>query len=430
MSQATTTAQLKHFFSSITDGTHFSPPTIESGGMAYVTVRDIDAGRVNIESAARICEADFTRLERQGCRPGVGDLLFSKDGTIGKVALCDRDDFVVLSSLALMRPKTSMEPRFLKYLLLSADLLNQVESHMAGAALRRITLDKIVRLRASAPADANEQRRIANFLDEQTTRIDALIAEKEELLRQIAGYLDSQMSFLLSGGSIGGNRKKTGWRFLEEIPAHWSLCHLRWIAERVDVGIAEAATHAYADEGVPILRSTNIRANRIEGSLLRVEPWFAERNVSKTLYANDLVTVRTGYPGVTAVVPQDLNGCQCFTMLITTLQDGYLPEFYARYLNAAPARAYFEVESWGSAQKNISVPILKDVYVPRLPIEEQLSLAAECRSVEKAFGDLIIHVTAHVDRLREYRSSLISAAVTGQLDLGVGSTWDEQRLAA
>ena len=225
-----------------------------------------------------------------------------------------------------------------------------------------------------------EQERIANFLDEKTGRIDALIAQKVELAERTKEIASAKTTALLTGQTVSNQRMSaTGWRFLPQVPSHWTLSHLRWISHRVDVGIAEAATHAYAESGVPILRSTNVRVNAIEGELLYIEPWFAERNKSKTLFQNDLVTVRTGNPGVTAVVPPELHGCQCFTMLITTLRDEYVPEFYARYLNAAPARAYFEVESWGSAQKNIRVPILKDVFVPRLPLGEQHRIVKVCR---------------------------------------------------
>jgi len=89
----------------------------------------------------------------------------------------------------------------------------------------------------------------------------------------------------------------------------------------VDVGIAEAATHAYADEGVPILRSTNVRANKILlDDILRIQPWFAEKNRSKYLLKDDIVTVRTGNAGVSAVIPEELHKSQCFTMLISTLR--------------------------------------------------------------------------------------------------------------
>jgi len=213
-----------------------------------------------------------------------------------------------------------------------------------------LNAEKVRNLPFAIPSIAH-QTRIANFLDEKTARIDALIAEKERLVERVGEQADAQVSDLVCGSGLSHESyRETGWRFLPKIPAHWQLCHLRWIAKRVDVGIAEAATHAYADEGVPILRSTNVRPNSIAGTLLRIQPWFAEKNSSKTLYENDLVTVRTGYPGVTAVVPKELDGCQCFTLLISSLEDGYLPSFYARYLNAAAARGYFAVESWGSAR--------------------------------------------------------------------------------
>src|SRR5690606_619956 len=131
------------------------------------------------------------------------------------------------------------------------------------------------------------------------------------------------------------------------------------VAERVAVGIAVAATHAYAGEGVPILRATNIRPGQITGELLYINEDFADGLGSKLMRAGDLVTVRTGNAGVTAVVPKELDGCQCFTMLITTLSKGCDSEYYCLLLNSHYAKNYFSLEGWGTAQINISVPILK-----------------------------------------------------------------------
>src|SRR5207249_1177123 len=100
---------------------------------------------------------------RNGCRPQIGDVLFSKDGSIGKVALAERDDFVVLSSLAILRPGPSMHSSFLAYFLSSAPGISQIASRFAGAALRRITLDVIVDLVASIPPK-EDQVAIAAFL--------------------------------------------------------------------------------------------------------------------------------------------------------------------------------------------------------------------------------------------------------------------------
>lgn len=80
-----------------------------------------------------------------------------------------------------------------------------------------------------------------------------------------------------------------------KIPSGWDVLPFKRLCKRVDVGIAEAATHAYAETGVPIIRGTNVRPNRLEGEILFIEPWFAEKNRSKYMRAGDLVTVRTGY---------------------------------------------------------------------------------------------------------------------------------------
>ena len=88
----------------ITDGSHFSPSTIGSG-LPYVTVRDLRDGLIDTKSCAKISTEDFDKLSKNGCQPILGDVLFSKDGTVGKVAVVDEDiQFVVLSSIAILRP--------------------------------------------------------------------------------------------------------------------------------------------------------------------------------------------------------------------------------------------------------------------------------------------------------------------------------------
>lgn len=392
--------------------------TPEDAELSYVDIAALEGGDASASLSPK--ELTFGTAPSRARRVlRAGDTILSTVRTYLKAVAnfpAAPEGLVASTGFAVLRTNGILHPRFAYWAALSEPFIENVVAHSEGVSYPAINPSVLGSLHLPVPP-VGAQERIANFLDEQTARIDALIAEKEKLLLRLGEYLDSQCTFLLTGAGVHGEKTSTGWRFLPEVPSHWSMCHLRWISKRVDVGIAEAATHAYADAGVPILRSTNIRPNSVEGAFLRVEPWFAERNASKSLYADDLVTVRTGYPGVTAVVPPDLHGCQCFTMLITTLAEGYLPEFYARYLNSAAARGYFEVESWGSAQKNISVPILKDAMVPRLPLLEQRDIVQNCRTLESSVKDLSSHVRAHVGRLREYRSSLISAAVTGQMDL-------------
>lgn len=150
----------------VTDGSHRTPTFVKSG-YPFVTVAHIDAnGSINFEAAKKISEADFKELRRNDCRPLPGDVLFSKDGTVGKVAIIDFDvDFVVLSSLAILRPNRSvLNQRFLVYALQSEALLNQATSRKSGSAIRRIVLRDLSQISFYLPS-LMEQERIVNLLD-------------------------------------------------------------------------------------------------------------------------------------------------------------------------------------------------------------------------------------------------------------------------
>ncbi|WOA54176.1 restriction endonuclease subunit S [Dickeya solani] len=214
--------------------------------------------------------------------------------------------------------------------------------------------------------------------------------------------------------------KDSGVEWLGEIPEHWAAIRYKFCTQRVVVGIAEAATHAYANCGVPIIRSTNIRENRLDiRGIIYIQDFFAKQNSSKFLFENDIITIRTGFPGVSAVIPASLDKSQCFTNLISTPREHYSPEFLAYYLNSSQGKSYFELLGWGSAQKNISVPILQD-FPLAFPVQnEQLKIV-----------DFIVHETAKIDNLiekqqqliellKEKRQAVISHAVTKGLDPNV-----------
>jgi type I restriction enzyme S subunit len=166
------------------------------------------------------------------------------------------------------------------------------------------------------------------------------------------------------------------------------------------------------------VRTTNVKANRVDVTgLLYIERTFADKNRSKYMQAGDIVTARTGHPGISGVIPKELDQSQCFTMLITTLEEGHVPEFFCYYINSELARTYFALEGWGTAQLNISVPILQMLPVPCPPENEQRQIAEKIAIAVSQSEHRAARVLDAIRVLREYRSSLISAVVTGQIDV-------------
>ena len=134
-------SSLSNVCEKITDGSHFSPER-QTFGKKYITVSDVYNDEIHFDSALCISEKDFNQLAKNGCQPEVNDVLLSKDGTVGRRSVVRDNDFVVLSSLGILRPKKILTSSFLKYSLDAEIMQEQMRSTMAGSALRRITLKK------------------------------------------------------------------------------------------------------------------------------------------------------------------------------------------------------------------------------------------------------------------------------------------------
>ena len=323
---------------------------------------------------------------------------------------------IITSAYVGLRPSSSIDSRFVFYLLNGYDLL-KVFYGFGGGVRQSMNFKDLRRLPLLMPP-LPEQRAIAAFLDGETARIDALVAKQEALIALLQEKRKAVISHAVTKGlNADAPMKDSGVAWLGAVPAGWDVQPLKRIARRIDVGIAAAAVHAYADSGVPILRSMNVRPNLIGGELIYITDDFAEQNKSKYLFAGDILTVRTGHAGVSAVVPAHLDRSHCFTMLMTTLSVSAIPEYICQYMNCAPAIAHFQSEGWGAAQPNISVPILQMLSVPVPPIKEQQQIVAYLDHETARIDALIAKAEQFIERLREHRTALIAAAVTGKIDV-------------
>src|SRR5659263_301242 len=146
----------------ITDGSHFSPKSSREGVYPYITVRDISDDKIDFNNCKFIGEDNYKLLLKNGCQPFWGDILFSKDGTVGKVSIVDfKKDFVVLSSLAIVRPRQNIiDMHFLKYILKSHAFLEDAIGKKTGVAIRRIILKNLMQIKITYPKSLAEQQRI------------------------------------------------------------------------------------------------------------------------------------------------------------------------------------------------------------------------------------------------------------------------------
>ena len=226
-----TVIKLKHLCK-ITDGTHFSPQTTDVG-KPYITVSNVANSRIDIQGALTISEEDFETLVKQGCHPKIGDVLLSKDGTVGRTAVVvDDNAFVCLSSLGILSPCNHLDSFFLKYMLDSVLLQDQMIQAMAGSALRRITISKIKDFFILFPSKF-EQITVANYLDTQCSEIDATAEDIQKEISLLEDYKKSLIYNVISNGINHSAYSTETDEVWGNVPQGWKLVDIKYLFDIV-----------------------------------------------------------------------------------------------------------------------------------------------------------------------------------------------------
>ena len=157
----------------ITDGSHFSPETSDEG-YPYITVRDLINGEINFTGSKKVSKKDYYELVKSGCQPSKNDILFSKDGTVGKTALVNVEkEFVVLSSLAIITPDTrKTTPNYLFQILSTDFFINKAINNKTGAAIKRIILKTLKTIEIPLP-NFDIQHQIVARIDKEQSLVNA-----------------------------------------------------------------------------------------------------------------------------------------------------------------------------------------------------------------------------------------------------------------
>ena len=194
-----TVSKIMFISSKVTDGSHHSPETQDVGRL-YVTVSNVTKeNKIDFESCSKISEESFLELERNGCRPEKGDVLITKDGTIGRgLVVGDFNDYVILSSIGLIRFSEKIVSKYGLYYLLSGLNIDQMYSHVRGSGITRLTINLIKNLLFVIPS-YTEQQQIVEYLDEQTGLIDKTISIEEKRIELLKEYRQSLISEVVTG---------------------------------------------------------------------------------------------------------------------------------------------------------------------------------------------------------------------------------------
>jgi type I restriction enzyme, S subunit len=183
----------------ITDGAHISPET-EEGVYDFISTKDVSDTGIDFEGCLKTSLSSYEYLVRTGCQPICGDILFSKDGTIGRtIVIKEQRNFVVASSLIIIRPDSDiLDSNYFNYLCQSSIVIQQVEGFVKGAGLPRLSIQNLLKVFGVFPPKT-EQQTIAAFLDRETAKLDTLSAEAQRAIT----LLQERRTALISAAVTG-----------------------------------------------------------------------------------------------------------------------------------------------------------------------------------------------------------------------------------
>lgn len=386
---------------------------------------------VNVYKNDRITErlafmrATATPEELERFRLQAGDVLITKDSEmwndIGVPALVEyiASDLVCGYHLALLRPRSGhMIGDYLLRALQSPGVAYQFHVSANGVTRYGLSHDAIKTVLLPLPPP-DEQSTIVRYLDHVDRRIRRYIRTKQKLI----ALLNEQKQAIIHQAVTRGldpdvRLKPSGVAWLGEVPEHWEVKRLKYVSPEITVGVVVNPSSYFADSGVPMLLGNNVLPGRFK--LDNVRRISRESNLvlgKSQLHAGDVVVVRVGAPGVAAVVPDELDGCNCASMIIVRRGSEVEPRWMEYLFNSPVIKRQIDVVKYGAAQKQFNVSHAVEFFalVPGLKEQRQI---LDYLAHETGWLDISAsRVTNQIALLREYRTRLIADVVTGKLDV-------------
>ncbi len=384
------------------------PTEEEQAQLPYISNEDIASwtGKL-LNDQPRPAESDGRKFQ-------VDDVLLNKlRPYLAKVYHADFDG-VSSGELLCLRPSNIVLPRFLFYVLVSKGFIDSIDAETFGSKMPRADWEIVGHQPLPLPS-LETQRRIAQFLDEKTARIDGLIEKKRALLDRLAEKRQALITRAVTKGlNPDAAMKPSGIDWLGDIPAHWEVLPLRRVTSTVATGRTPPSTIDYFSGGKLNWFTPGDFSNGIEldSSTRKVIPEAIEDGVCTLFPENAIFLVGIGATlGKVAVSTATGSANQQINIIVPDHKnDSY---FMAYFLHGF--RNEVRVMSNGNTLGILNQSGTKSLFIPVPPFSEQKDISSELKDYDEREKNTIQKVEDSIKLLEEYRAALITAAVTGQI---------------
>jgi type I restriction enzyme S subunit len=305
---------LEEFLSRITYG--FTNPMPTTGeGPFMVTARDVNHGRILYEQARRTSVEAYETLLTDKSRPNIGDVLVTKDGTLGRIAVVDRPDVCINQSVAVLQPNEKILPRFLRYLLEAPHNFERMLGDADGTTIKHIYITRLAKMEVKVPS-LPEQYDIAAVLGALDDKIEVnrkTAATLEEMARALyrSWFVDFDPVHAKAAGCAPAHMPpQTAALFPDSfsedgLPEGWVLTRTEDLSLKIAMGPfgSNIKVSTFVEEGVPI-----ISGHHLHGTLMKhgehrfITEEHADRLKNSNVFEGDIVFTHAGTIGQVSMI--------------------------------------------------------------------------------------------------------------------------------
>ena len=410
--------RISHAFSCVGSGT--TPPSDDAAWYSDGTIPWVTTGELResvvYETTKSVTASAMEKFSALKLHPA-GSLAIAMYGaTIGRLGILGVDATTNQACCVLSRPR-NLDVRFVFHWLQGFKQI-LIDLYATGGGQPNINQEMIASLRIPAP-NLIEQNAITTFLDRETAKIDGLIAEQKKLITLLAEKRQATISHAVTKGlNPDALMKDSGVAWLGEVPAHWNVRPLKYLVSFSSGGTPSKDNLDYWDGDVPWASAKDLKVEILFDTADHITHYAVDTGATLLPAETVLVVVRgmilaRTFPVTQIAVPmainQDLKGLlpksEIHSSFLSWLLRGSADETLQRLDEAGHGTKALRMDAWSSMQ------------LPLPPKHEQIAIAEFIAQETSRLDTLTAEATLGIALLNERRFALISAAVTGKIDV-------------
>lgn len=407
----------------VKDGTHDTPKYVDKSDNSFplVTSKNIKNGNIDFHDVKYISEKDYIDINKRS-NVEINDVIMPMIGTVGNPAIIETESKFAIKNVALFKCNNDIYiSKIIKYYLQSTMITEQFEFLNRGGVQTFISLTLLQNLICTMIPE-QELIKIVNYLDIKCSKIDETLQKEKQVIEKLKQYKQSVITEAVTKGLNSDLKMKdSGIEWIGEIPEHWSISRFSfetWVRARL--GWKGLKADEYVQDGYIFLATPNIKNKDIDFvNVNYIDEFRYEESPEIKLSIGDVLLTKDGSTlGTVNVVRYLPNGATVNSSIAVITPGSNLDGIFLMYqIKGDYIKKIIENKKDGMGVPHLFQKDINKIYITLPPIEEQKQIATfldkKCASIDKA----ISNKEKLIEKLTEYKKSLIYECVTGKREV-------------